>query len=100
MVIFSNLLHLVSKPEAQILIRQCAYILAPMGKLIIYGPFLRGAEYASENDRAFDQALRNNDPEIGHKSVLDTQELMKSVGLTLLDPIEMPANNLILAATL
>ena len=97
-IILSNLLHLISEREAQTLISQSAHALAFGGVLLLYGPFLRGEDFASESDREFHESLRNGDAEIGYKSFQDIQSMQKRAGLVPLDPIEMPSNNLLLAA--
>lgn len=98
LIILSNLLHLISDTEARTLISQTAAALAPGGIFLIYGPFLRHTEFASESDREFHQSLRNKDPEIGYKSLQWTQKAQSDAGLIPLNPIEMPVNNLLLAA--
>ena len=98
LIFLSNLLHLISTPEATTIIYEAAKALAPDGMFAIYGPFLRGEEFASESDRAFDESLRAQAPEIGYKSFESIQKLQAKAGLTPLAPIAMPANNLLLVA--
>lgn len=97
LIILSNLLHLISEPEALTLISQSAKALAPGGVFLIYGPFLRDTEFASESDRSFDESLRGKDPDIGYKSFASVQSTLVRAGLSTPEPIEMPSNNLILA---
>lgn len=96
-VILSNLLHLISELEAETLIMQSAQALATGGVLLLYGPFLRGEDFASESDREFHESLRDGDAEIGYKSFQDVQDMQKRAGLLPLDPIDMPSSNLLLA---
>ena len=98
MVIISNLLHLISADEARNIISQSALALNPGGVFLVYGPFLRGADFASDADRSFNDSLRNQDAEIGYKSFQSIQSAQIDTGLTLLDLTEMPSNNLLLAA--
>ncbi len=93
-----NLLHLISTPEARTLITEAALALAPGGRLILYGPFLRDGEATSEGDARFDASLRESDPEIGYKDDFDVIDWLHEVGLGLVDVVEMPANNLSLVA--
>lgn len=98
LIILSNLLHLISEGEARTVISQSARVLANGGVMLIYGPFLRGTDFASESDRSFHQSLRSSDAEIGYKSFQSIQSTLSGAGLEPSDPIEMPANNLFLAA--
>lgn len=97
-ILLSNLTHLISMPDVEILIAEAAAALVPGGVFLIYGPFLRGTEYASDADRAFDASLRQSDMDIGYKSFQSIQAAQQSAGLAVQPPIEMPANNLLLAA--
>jgi SAM-dependent methyltransferase len=94
-----NLLHLISAPEAEILITEAATALAPNGVLMIYGPFLRNGVFTSTGDEAFHTTLATQDPEIGYKNDEDVMALLTASRCTPNDPIEMPANNLVLSAT-
>lgn len=98
LIIVSNLLHLISEGEARNIILQSALALNSGGVFLIYGPFLRGADFASDADRTFDDSLRNQDAEIGYKSFQFIQDAQVDAGLTLLAATEMPSNNLLLAA--
>ncbi|MHA7849502.1 DUF938 domain-containing protein [Roseovarius sp.] len=98
MILTVNLLHLISTPEARILIAEAAQALAPDGRLIVYGPFLRAGEATSEGDASFDASLRAQDPEIGYKDDFDVIDWMHEAGLILVDVVEMPANNLAIVA--
>ncbi|WP_371225344.1 DUF938 domain-containing protein [Roseovarius sp. 2305UL8-3] len=89
-----NLLHLISTPEAQTLITEAAQALAPGGRLILYGPFLRDGEATSEGDSRFHASLCESDPEIGYKDDFDVIDWLHEAGLELMDVVEMPANNL------
>lgn len=98
LILCVNLLHLISTPEARVLVAEAARALGPSGCLAIYGPFLRGDVATSEGDAAFDAALRAGDPQIGYKSDRDLRDWLTEAGLTRIRQIEMPANNLMLIA--
>ena len=93
-ICLANLLHLISTKEARILISEAAEALAPGGRLMIYGPFMRDDELTSEGDKAFHASLVAQDPEIGYKSDFDVVEWGLASWLDYDDMIEMPANNL------
>ncbi|PVH30047.1 DUF938 domain-containing protein [Pararhodobacter oceanensis] len=94
----TNLLHLISTPEAETLLEEVAQALAPEGVFCLYGPFKRGGALVSEGDRAFDASLRAQDPAIGYKDIEWVQERLRSAGLQTIELIEMPADNLMLLA--
>ncbi|TCP59814.1 uncharacterized protein DUF938 [Rhodovulum bhavnagarense] len=94
LIFCSNILHLVSAPEAECLIREAAAALAPGGILMVYGPFRRDHGFASDGDAAFHASLTAQDPEIGYKSVRQVQGWFHQAGLQGADEIPMPANNL------
>jgi len=96
LILLSNLLHLISQSEAEVLIAEAAKALTPDGCLAIYGPFSRNGGLVSEGDVEFDQSLRAQDPEIGYKSDVAIQTVGSAYGLTPNKAIEMPANNLLL----
>lgn len=98
LIILSNLLHLISVSEAETVITQLAEALASGGISLIYGPFLRGTKFASEGDRKFHESLCHQNPEIGYKPFQFVQDAQTAAGLSVLDAIEMPANNLLLVA--
>ncbi|MFC4217128.1 DUF938 domain-containing protein [Pseudophaeobacter arcticus] len=96
LIVLSNLLHLISTPEARCLLREAANTLAPEGRLVIYGPFSRGGALTSPGDAQFHSALKAHDPEIGYKDDFDVLDWAQEVWLNPVEVIEMPANNLAL----
>lgn len=94
LILVVNLLHLISEPEARVLIAQAAQALAPGGVFIIYGPFLRDGETTSEGDTRFHASLRAQDPEIGYKDDWDVIDWLHGSFLELVQVVEMPANNM------
>ena len=71
-------------------------ICAPTGRLFLYGPFKRDGKHTALSNAVFDTSLRERDPEWGVRDIADLEKLAASGGLTLLETVEMPANNLIL----
>ena len=98
LILLVNLLHLISTPEARLLIRETAQALAPGGRFILYGPFLRDGETTSEGDARFHASLRAQDPEIGYKDDWEVIDWLHGAGLELVEVVEMPANNLAFVA--
>lgn len=95
-VLTINLLHLVPVSSMLSFFDEGRSALNEQGRLIIYGPFLRGSSYASEGDRYFDISLREQDPAIGYKSVEQVTEIALKMGLVLQVKDTMPANNLLM----
>ncbi len=97
-VLVVNLLHLIPAAAVETLLDGIADCLAPSGKALIYGPFLRDGLATSPGDASFDTSLRAQDPAIGYKDLAWVTEALARHGFdTRLQ--EMPANNLMLIAT-
>ncbi|MDG1739203.1 MAG: DUF938 domain-containing protein [Paracoccaceae bacterium] len=94
-----NLFHLISENDMRVILNECAHALAPNGKLIIYGPFMRAGELTSEGDEAFHASIISHNPKLGYKDDFDMLEWIETSGLIPDEVIEMPANNLALIAT-
>lgn len=97
-ILLVNLLHLIPTPAAQTLLSEAAAALAPGGRLILYGPFLRDGVTTSDGDAAFHASLTAQDPTIGYKNDWDVIDWIHAGALTLVQVIEMPANNLAFVA--
>ncbi|PWK59352.1 DUF938 domain-containing protein [Roseicyclus mahoneyensis] len=96
LIVLVNLLHLISTPEAATVLTEAAAALAPAGIFALYGPFLRDGTATSEGDAAFDASLRAQDPAIGYKDVIWTCAQLVAAGLSHVETVAMPANNLLL----
>ncbi|MBO9448973.1 DUF938 domain-containing protein [Tropicibacter sp. R16_0] len=98
LVTLANLLHLISGPEATVLIEEAAKTLGPGGRLVLYGPFMRNGALTSEGDIRFHQSLSTQDPEIGYKNDQEIIATIEGTGLSMVEVVDMPANNLALIA--
>lgn len=98
-IVLINLLHLISTPAARTLITEAIAALAPNGKFILYGPFMRSGTLTSEGDARFHAQLSGADPAIGYKNDDDIDAWMRKAGATDVQRIEMPANNIAFIAT-
>jgi SAM-dependent methyltransferase len=92
----ANLLHIAPWACCAALMRGAARLLAPEGRLIVYGPFLVQGEAIAPGNQAFDADLRMRDPRWGIRWLHDVVAQAADVGLTLRERIAMPANNLLL----
>lgn len=96
MVFVANIFHLIDRDEAGHMLNGIAALLPPDGVLIVYGPFLRGADFRSDGDRAFDARLKEQDPAIGYKA---DNWICAEAGARDLDfaaSVDMPAANLMM----
>ncbi len=98
LVVLSNLLHLISTPEARTVISEAARAMVPGGRFVIYGPFMRAGELTSQGDQSFHASLTGNDPATGYKDDFDVMDWIQEAGLVMCHVVEMPANNLSLVA--
>lgn len=95
-ICLTNLLHLISMPQAETLLAEVASALSPGGRFCLYGPFRRGGELITAGDRAFDASLRAQDPAIGYKDIDGIAAMLARQGLRAIARTEMPAGNLML----
>ncbi|GHG89138.1 DUF938 domain-containing protein [Pseudodonghicola xiamenensis] len=98
LILLVNLLHLIPMDWVKVLIAEAAQALAPGGRFVLYGPFLRDGQLISDGDRAFHASLTAQDPRIGYKEIADILRLLITAGLTVRTQKEMPANNLAVVA--
>lgn len=95
-ICLTNLLHLISTPEAAVLLSEVPRALAKDGVFCLYGPFRQGGALVSEGDAAFDASLRAQDSEIGYKDIEWITEHLTLAGLEIVELVAMPADNLML----
>jgi Protein of unknown function (DUF938) len=96
-VFCANVIHIAPWRVAEGLFAGAARHLRGDGKLFLYGPLKRDGRHTALSNAVFDTSLREQDPEWGVRDIADLEKLAASVGLELLETVEMPANNLILA---
>lgn len=94
LILLVNLLHLISKAEAENILTGVASALAPGGRFLLYGPFRRNGRLTSEGDAGFDARLKAQDPAIGYKDDGWLRTRAAAAGLHLHEVTDMPANNL------
>ncbi len=96
-VFCANVVHIAPWPVAEGLIHGAARYLRPDGRLFLYGPFKRGGRHTAVSNAVFDTSLRNGNPEWGVRDIADLEQVAEAAGLALINVMEMPANNFILA---
>jgi hypothetical protein len=91
-----NMIHIAPWAACRGLMAGAGRCLRPAGVLALYGPFFGAGRPPGDGDLRFDAQLRAENPEWGIRTVEEVAAEAAANGLYLADPIEMPANNLIL----
>ena len=93
-IICINMIH-ISPWEATVgLIKGAAAILPSRSPLYLYGPYKREGFETAPSNQAFDQSLRDRDPNWGLRDLEAVAAMAQSVGFSAPVITEMPANNL------
>lgn len=95
-VFCANVIHIAPWRVAEGLFAGAARYLRADGRLFLYGPFKRDGKHTALSNAVFDTSLRDRDAEWGVRDVADLEKLAGSVGLALVETVQMPANNMIL----
>jgi cyclopropane fatty-acyl-phospholipid synthase-like methyltransferase len=96
-VVYSaNTLHIMAWHEVEAFLRGAGRVLAPDGVLAVYGPFRFDGRYTSESNAAFDQYLRERDPDSAIRDFEAVDAQAVAMGLRLDANHTMPANNQLL----
>ncbi len=96
-VFCANVIHIAPWRVAEGLCEGAGRHLRAGGRLYLYGPFKRYGKHTAISNAVFDTSLRERDPEWGVRDVADVAGLADAAGLTLVETVPMPANNLMLA---
>ena len=91
-----NMIHISPWSAALGLLDGAARVLKRGGALILYGPWLQAGVQTAPSNLAFDQQLRERDPEWGLRRVEDFDAAASGRGFRLEQTRAMPANNLML----
>lgn len=94
-VVSLNMIHIAPFEAARGLIAGAGRYLRSGGMFFLYGPFARDGEHTAPSNAAFDVSLKSRDESWGVRD-LDRQivPLAEAAGLSLIEVVEMPANNL------
>lgn len=93
-VIAINVIHIAPWAVAEAIFAGAAKYLARDGLLIFYGPFKKDGEHTAESNARFDAALRERNPAYGVRDLGELRECASRAGLTFIEEIKMPADNL------
>jgi hypothetical protein len=89
-----NMIHIAPWSACLGLMAGGERLLPSGGILYLYGPFKRSGEHTAPSNSAFDDSLREQNPEWGVRNLEDVIAAAHECSLSLLEIIEMPANNL------
>lgn len=92
----ANTLHIMPWDHTPALLGHAAERVPRDGLLVIYGPFRDGERFDTESNRRFDESLRQRDPAMGLRDVLNVRRLAEDKGWCAEAEIAMPANNRLL----
>lgn len=92
-----NVIHISPWTVTQNLMSGAGRHLAAGGVLLLYGPYKRDGAHTAPSNAAFDASLRARNPEWGVRDIEEVMVLGQNSSLTLVNIVEMPANNLVLA---
>ncbi|HLT31338.1 MAG TPA: DUF938 domain-containing protein [Myxococcaceae bacterium] len=92
----SNMIHIAPWTAAEGLFRGAARILPVGAPLILYGPFQIGGRHTAPSNAAFDESLRQRNPQWGVRHLEDVESLAQGCGIALEARHQLPANNLAL----
>lgn len=93
LVMAVNLLHISPWRTTVALMTGARQVLRPSGLLMLYGPYSDAGQHNSAGNQQFDLDLRSRNPQWGIRDVEAVIEAAAAAGLSLVQAIEMPANN-------
>jgi SAM-dependent methyltransferase len=93
-VVCINMIHISPWAATQGLMAGAAEVLAPGGRLILYGPYLEAEVETAPGNVSFNESLKSRDPAWGIRDLADVKAEAAANGLVFAERIAMPANNL------
>lgn len=95
-VFTANTLHIMSIKHVESLFKGLSKVLNDGALFCCYGPFNKNGQFTSESNAQFDVWLKQRDALSGIRDMAELTEFADYSNLSLIDDIEMPANNRIL----
>jgi SAM-dependent methyltransferase len=93
-VVCINMIHISPWRATEHLLAGCERLLGPGGILFLYGPYRRFGRHTAPSNEAFDESLRQRNPQWGVRDLETVEETANQHGFALSEVVEMPANNL------
>jgi SAM-dependent methyltransferase len=94
-VVCINMIHISPWAAAEGLMAGAGRVLAPGGRLFLYGPYIEAEAETAPSNLNFDASLKSRDPAWGLRDLAEVKALAAARGLSFAERIAMPANNLI-----
>lgn len=89
-----NMIHIAPWSACLGLMAGAGRILTARDILYLYGPYKQGDKHTAASNEAFDESLQSHDSQWGIRNLEDVVDVAKEQGLSLIEVISMPANNL------
>ncbi len=93
-IININMIHITPWSACLGLMAGAGRLLKVGGILYLYGPYQQGGTHTAPSNRGFDETLRHQNAQWGVRHLEDVITAAEQQGLTLLETVPMPANNL------
>ena len=90
----ANMIHIAPWQACVGMLRGAGRLLPPDGTLVLYGPYLQDGVPTAAGNLSFDSDLRARNPDWGIRPLEEVVSVAESSGLTLVETVSMPANNL------
>jgi SAM-dependent methyltransferase len=94
-VVCINMVHISPWAATEGLMAGAGRVLAPGGRLFLYGPYLEAEVETAPSNLAFDASLKSRDPAWGLRDLAEVKAVAAAYRLAFAERIAMPANNLI-----
>ena len=92
-VVAINMIHIAPWARCADLMMGASRVLPSGGVLYLYGPYKRDGKHTAPSNEAFDQMLRDRNPEWGIRDLEAVVKIAQQHHLQLENTIPMPANN-------
>jgi SAM-dependent methyltransferase len=92
----ANMIHITPWACTEGLLAGASRHLRTRGLLVMYGPYRIGGQHTAESNAAFDASLRARDSSWGVRDLEAVVELALSRDISLVERVQMPANNQLL----
>jgi SAM-dependent methyltransferase len=93
-IVAINLVHISPWRTTEGLMSGAERVLEPGGVLYLYGPYKENGAHTAPSNAAFDESLRSRNPEWGVRDLAEVSDVARRHGLTLVERLPMPANNM------
>lgn len=93
-IVAINMVHISPWSATQGLMAGAGRVLPARGVLYLYGAYKENGAHTALSNEIFDADLRRHNPDWGVRDLEEVVQLAESHGLTFVDRIPMPANNL------